>query len=66
MEVSQRSDINHMENQKGIKFSDGSELTAEDAIFTYEYCTNPDTGCTQTNYYSDIQSVKLWTVTRSR
>ena len=44
--------------KKGIKFSDGSELTAEDAVFTYEYCTNPDTGCTQTNYYSDIQSIK--------
>ena len=44
--------------KKGIKFSDGSELTAEDAVFTYECCTKPDTVCTQTNYYSDIQSVK--------
>jgi len=44
--------------KKGIKFSDGSELTADDAVFTYEYCTNKDTGCTQTNYYSDIKSVK--------
>ena len=44
--------------KKGIKWSDGSALTADDAVFTYEYCTNPDTGCTQTNYYSDIQSVK--------
>jgi len=44
--------------KKGIKWSDGSAFTADDAVFTYEYCTNPDTGCTQTNYYSDIQSVK--------
>jgi len=44
--------------KKGIKWSDGSALTADDAVFTYEYCTNPDTGCTQTNYYSDIKSVK--------
>ena len=44
--------------KRGIKWSDGSALTADDAVFTYEYCTNPDTGCTQTNYYSDIQSVK--------
>ena len=44
--------------KKGIKWSDGSAFTANDVVFTYEYCTNPDTGCTQTNYYSDIQSVK--------
>ena len=44
--------------KKGIKWSDGSALTADDAVFTYEYCTNPDTGCTSTNYYKDIQSVK--------
>ena len=44
--------------KKGIKWSDGSDLTADDAVFTYEYCTNPDTGCTSTNYYKDIQSVK--------
>ena len=44
--------------KKGIKWSDGSALTADDAVFTYEYCTNPDTGCTATNYYKDIQSVK--------
>ena len=44
--------------RKGIKWSDGTDLTADDAVFTYEYCTNSDTGCTQTNYYSDIQSVQ--------
>ena len=44
--------------KKGIKWSDGSALTADDAVFTYEYCTNPDTVCTSTYYYKDIQSVK--------
>jgi len=44
--------------KKGIKWSDGSAFTADDAVFTYEYCTNSDTGCTATNYYKDIQSVK--------
>ncbi len=43
--------------KKGIKWSDGSALTADDAVFTYEYCSNPDTGCTQSNYWSDIKSV---------
>ena len=41
--------------KKGIKWSDGSALTADDAVFTYEYCTNPDTVCTSTYYYKDIQ-----------
>ncbi|MDP7614215.1 MAG: peptide ABC transporter substrate-binding protein [SAR324 cluster bacterium] len=44
--------------KKGIKWSDGSALTADDAVFTYEYCSNPDTGCTQLNYFNDIKSVK--------
>ena len=43
--------------KRGIKWSDGSELTADDAVFTYGYCTNSDTGCTQSNYYNDIKSV---------
>ena len=43
--------------KKGIKWSDGSALTADDAVFTYKYCSNPDTGCTQSNYWSDIKSV---------
>lgn len=43
--------------KKGIKWSDGSDLTSGDVVFTYEYCTHPDTGCTQSNYYSDIVSV---------
>ncbi|MBO67384.1 MAG: peptide ABC transporter [Acidiferrobacteraceae bacterium] len=44
--------------KKNIKWSDGSDLTSEDVVFTYEYCTHPDTGCTQSNYYNDIVSVE--------
>ncbi|MEE2718035.1 MAG: peptide ABC transporter substrate-binding protein [SAR324 cluster bacterium] len=43
--------------KKGITWSDGSALTADDVVFTYEYCTDKDTGCTQSNYYNDIKSV---------
>jgi peptide/nickel transport system substrate-binding protein len=43
--------------KQGIKWSDGSALTAADVVFTYEYCTDADTGCTQSNYYNDIKSV---------
>ena len=41
----------------GIQWSDGSELTSADVVFTYEYCSHPDTGCTSSNYYNDIVSV---------
>jgi peptide/nickel transport system substrate-binding protein len=44
--------------KRGLKWSDGSDLTSADAVFTYEYCTHPDTGCTQSNYYNDIVSVE--------
>ena len=43
--------------RRGIKWSDGSELTSADAVFTYEYCSDPDTGCTSSNYFNDIVSV---------
>ena len=44
--------------KKGIKWSDGSAFTADDVVFTYEYCIHPDTGCSHTNYYTGISSVK--------
>ena len=44
--------------KSGIKWSDGTSLTADDVVFTHAYCTHPDTGCSHTNYYTDIKSVK--------
>ena len=44
--------------KKGIKWSDGSAFTADDVVFTYDYCIHPDTGCSHTNYYTGISSVK--------
>ena len=42
--------------KSGIKWSDGTSLTADDVVFTHAYCTHPDTGCAHTNYYSVDQA----------
>lgn len=40
-----------------LKWSDGSEMTADDVVFTYEYCINPDTGCSNMDEIADIASI---------
>jgi len=42
---------------EGIMWSDGSALTSADVKFTWEYCTNPDGGCANSNYFEDVVSV---------
>ncbi len=44
--------------KSGVLWSDGSPLTAEDVVFTYEYCTEEATGCTQSALYGGISSVE--------
>ena len=44
--------------KEGLVWSDGTPVTAEDAVFTWEYCSNPDTGCAQATNYNDIASVE--------
>ena len=44
--------------QAGLKWSDGSELTAEDVAFTWRYCTDEETGCTASSAFSGITSVE--------
>ncbi|MCF6321574.1 MAG: peptide ABC transporter substrate-binding protein [Rhizobiaceae bacterium] len=41
----------------GIKWSDGTDFTAADVVFTAEYCMNEDGGCKQTTSFSDVESV---------
>lgn len=41
-----------------IVWSDGTPLTAEDVIFTWEYCTHPDMGCSYVDYFDDVVSVE--------
>ena len=42
----------------GILWSDGTPLTAADAVFTYEYCTHPEGGCAQEARYEGIEMVE--------
>lgn len=41
-----------------VKWSDGTDVTAEDAVFTWQYCTHPEGGCAQAPYYDDVASVE--------
>ena len=41
-----------------LKWSDGSDLTAHDAVFTWRYCIDEATGCTTTNSFLDINSIE--------
>ncbi|MDQ7026517.1 MAG: peptide ABC transporter substrate-binding protein [Anaerolineae bacterium] len=44
--------------QDGILWSDGTPLTANDVVFTWEYCTNPETGCAQSNKFDGVVNVE--------
>jgi peptide/nickel transport system substrate-binding protein len=41
-----------------LKWSDGSAVTADDAVFTWQYCTHPEGGCSQATKYEGIASVE--------
>ena len=41
-----------------LKWSDGSDLTAHDVVFTWSYCTDEATGCTANSSFADITSVE--------
>lgn len=43
---------------EGVTWSDGSALTAADAVFTWQYCTHPDGGCAQASYYDGVENVE--------
>ncbi len=44
--------------ERGLKRSDGSDMTAEDVVFTWRYCVDPGTGCTAESSFDGIASVQ--------
>jgi peptide/nickel transport system substrate-binding protein len=44
--------------KEGVKWSDGSDFTSTDVIFTYNYCIDPDTGCVSTEAFDGIVSIE--------
>lgn len=44
--------------RQDIKWSDGTDFTAEDVVFTFDYCNDPQTACTTAAYFVDVDSVE--------
>ena len=45
--------------KKGVKFSDGHELTAEDVKYTFDAIKDPKTNTTRRSYTESIQNIKI-------
>lgn len=41
-----------------IKWSDGTPLTSEDVVFTWQYCLAPGGGCAQSAYFEGVTNVE--------
>jgi peptide/nickel transport system substrate-binding protein len=44
--------------KSGVKWSDGSDLTADDVVFTWQYCADEATACTTSANFTPIASVE--------
>ena len=44
--------------KEGLLWSDGSDVTAADVVFTWQYCSNEATGCTASEAFLGIESVE--------
>jgi peptide/nickel transport system substrate-binding protein len=44
--------------KEGIVWSDGTPLTSEDVVFSYDYCLDPEMGCNALSWFSDVESVE--------
>ena len=44
--------------KEGLQWSDGSDVTADDVVFTWRYCVDEETGCTAVDAFNGIASVE--------
>jgi peptide/nickel transport system substrate-binding protein len=44
--------------KEGLLWSDGTPVTAADAVFTWQYCTHPEGGCAQLSKYEGVTNVE--------
>jgi peptide/nickel transport system substrate-binding protein len=42
----------------GVLWSDGTPFTANDAVFTWKYCTHPEGGCAQSSYFDGVANME--------
>ena len=44
--------------KEGLTWSDGSDVTSADVVFTADYCMAPDGGCSQAAKFDGVKSVE--------
>lgn len=44
--------------KEGVMWSDGTPFTAEDVVFTWEYCAHPEAGCASLTNYEGVANVE--------
>jgi peptide/nickel transport system substrate-binding protein len=41
-----------------VTWSDGTPFTADDVVFTYQYCSTEETGCTNAESFSNVETIE--------